>query len=83
MSTPTDNTPTFDFQKHGGNFLIGSTIGFTGMLISSLSSEITRHKLGYKNIGLKNGFKIILSSGLVGCLVMKAEEKFNQSRRLK
>ena len=83
MTSTSDDTPTFDFQKHGGNFIIGSTIGLTGMLISSLSNELTGHKLGYTNIGLKNGFKIIISSGLVGCLVMKAEEKYEESQRPK
>ena len=67
---------SFDAEKHGKNFLIGSTIGLTGMLISSLSSELTGYKLGYAIIGIKNGFKIILSSGLTTCLVMKVEEKY-------
>ena len=64
------------FEKHGRNFLTGSAIGLTGMILSSLSSELTGHKLGYANIGLKNGFKIIISSGLTTCLVMKAEEMY-------
>ena len=75
-SDNTSNATTFDAEKHGKNFLIGSAIGLTGMIISSLSSEITGHKLGYGNIGLKNGFKIIISSGLTTVLVMKAEEKY-------
>ena len=77
MSSTDDNT-SFDFDKHGKNFLTGSAIGLTGMLISSLSSELTGHKLGYANVGLKNGFKIIISSGLTTCLVMKAEEKYRE-----
>ena len=75
----TENNTTFDVEKHGKNFLIGSAIGLTGMVLSSLSSELTEHKLGYANIGLKNGFKIIISSGLTTCLVMKAEEKYRSS----
>ena len=78
-SRDVNTAPTFDVQKHGKNFLMGSTIGLVGMIISSLSSELTGHKLGYGNIGLKNGFKITISSGLVGCLVMKAEEKWKES----
>ena len=80
MST-SDNTSdatTFDVEKHGKNFLIGSAIGLTGMIISSISGEITGHKLGYGSIGLKNGFKVIISSGLTTCLVMKAEEKYRE-----
>ena len=67
---------TIDFQKQGTNFLIGSAVGLTGMIISSISSEITGHKLGYAHIGLKNGFKVIICSGLTTVLVMKAEEKY-------
>ena len=71
----TDNFNTFDLNKHGERFLTGSAIGITGMLLSSLSSELTGHKLGYSNIGLKNGFNITLSSGLMTCLVMKVAEQ--------
>ena len=56
--------------KFGEEFLTGSAIGLTGMLISSLSNELTGHKLGCGKIGLKNGFKITLSSGLTTVLVM-------------
>ena len=69
-----------DVEKHGKNFLIGSAIGLTGMIISSISSELTGHKLGYAHIGLKNGFKIIISSGLTTALVMKAEEKYKEGK---
>ena len=78
MSSTENNTTTFDVEKHRKNFLIGSAIGLTEMLLSSLSSELTGHKLGYANIGLKNGFKIIITSGLTTCLVMKAEEEYRK-----
>ena len=71
---------SFDAEKHGKNFLIGSAIGLTGMIISSISSELTGHKLGYRNIGLKNGFKIVISSGLTTVLVMKGEEKWKEGK---
>ena len=70
---------SFDAEKHGRNFLIGSAVGLTGMLLSSVSSEVSGYKLGYAHIGLKNGFKIIISSGLTTVLVMKAEEKFRST----
>lgn len=61
-------------KKHGERFLTGTTIGITGMLFSSLSQELTGHKLGYGKIGLKNALKITLSSGLSTVLVMKVTE---------
>ena len=76
----TENTTTsFDAKKHGERFLTGTAIGITGMLISSLSSELTGHKLGYANIGLKNAFKITLSSGLTTVLVMKLAESVRKT----
>lgn len=61
-------------KTHGERFLTRTAIGITGMLLSSFSNELTGHKLGYGNIGLKNAFKISLGSGLTTVLVMKVAE---------
>ena len=64
----------FEVKKHGERFIAGSVIGITGMIISSLSQELCGHKLGYGKIGVRNVFKITLSSGLTTVLVMKGAE---------
>ena len=64
--------------KFGEQFVTGAEIGLVGMGLSSLSQELIGHKLGYRKIGLKNGFKIIMSSGLTTILVMNTVEYINK-----
>ena len=75
MSTSDDNNNQIDTQKHMERFLTGSAIGLTGMVISSLSKGLTGHKIGYGDIGLVNGFKVIFVSGLASVGVMKIAER--------
>ena len=67
-----------DTQKRMERFLSGAAIGLTGMVISSLSKGLTGHKIGYGDIGLVNGFKIVISSGIASIGVMKIAERVQQ-----
>ena len=74
----TNSWESYSWKDHGEGFLTGASIGITGMLISSVSQELTGHKLGYGKIGLKNAFKISLSSGVITCFVMRVAKYVNK-----